>query len=265
MMLVVLAYRYDSAAHALVQRWRAAGEQAVLLTCADLARPGWRYVAGNPAAGFADIDGQVIATSAIRAVVTRMPAVGETELGHVHEEDRSYAAAEIQAFLLAWLSSLECPVLNHPSPSNLGGPWWSLAQWVQRARHLGLAARPVTYRAVFEADDSPGKERRVDGSSIFVDVVGHRAFLAGGREPSDSEAALARAAVSLARDAGVELLRVYFEPGSEQTPVFLEADLWIDIAAASVAGAVAERCRELADAAVASRQVTNADATAATP
>ena len=69
MMLVVLAYRYDAGARGLVERWRAAGEQAALLTCADLARPGWRYVAGNPAAGFADIDGQVIATSAIRAVV----------------------------------------------------------------------------------------------------------------------------------------------------------------------------------------------------
>jgi len=262
-MLVVLAYRYDSAAQALVQRWRAAGEEAVLLTCADLARPGWRYVAGNPAAGFADIEGQVIATSAITAVVTRMPAVSEAELGHVHEEDRGYAAAEIQAFLLAWLSSLVCPVLNRPSPSNLGGPWWSLAQWVQRARRLDVAARPVTYRAVFETDGSPGNSR-VDGSSIPVDVVGHRAFLAGGREPADSEAALARAAVSLARDAGVELLRVYFERGSEQTPVFLEADLWIDIAADGVASAVAARCRELGDAAAASRQVTIAAGTATT-
>ena len=263
-MLVVLAYRYDVAARALVQRWRAAGEQAALLTCGDLARPGWRYVAGNPAAGYADVDGQVIATPAIRAVITRMPAVGEAELAHVHEDDRAYAAAEMQAFLLAWLSALECPVLNRPSPSNLGGPWWSLAQWVQRARRLGVAARPVTHRAVYVADAPPGSERRVDASSILVDVVGDRAFLAGGREPRESEAPLVDAAVSLARDAGVELLRVYFEPGSEQTPVFLEADLWIDIAADSVASAVADRCRELADAAVASRGVKSADGAATT-
>lgn len=263
-MLLVLAYRYDVAARALVQRWRAAGEQAALLTCADFARPGWRYVAGNPAAGYADVDGQVLATSAIRAVITRMPAVGEAELAHVHEDDRVYAAAEIQAFLLAWLSSLECPVLNRPSPSNLAGPWWTLAQWVNRARRLGLAARPVTQRVVFVADGPAVHERRVDGSSIHVDVVGDRAFLAGGREPDASEAALVHAAVSLARDAGVELLRVYFELGSEQRPVFLEADLWIDIAVDTVASAVADRCRELADAAVASRQVTRADGMAAT-
>jgi hypothetical protein len=246
-MLVVLAYKYDAAARALVERWRAAGERAALLTCADFARPGWRYAAGNPAAGTADIDGQVIATSEIRAVVTRMPAVGEAELGHLHQDDRSYAASEIQAFLLAWLSSLECPVLNRPSPSNLAGPWWTLAQWVQRARRLGLAARPVTQRVVFVADGAPEAKRRVDGNSIPVDVVGERAFLAGGCEPRERDAALVRAAVALARDAEVELLRVYFEAGSEQAPIFLEADLWIDVAADNVASAVAERCLQLAE------------------
>ena len=264
MMLVVLAYRHDAAARALVERWRTAGECCALLTCEDFARPGWVYVAGNPAAGSADIDGQVIATSDIRAVVIRMPAVGEAELGHLHQDDRRYAASEIQAFLLAWLSSLPCPVLNRPSPSNLGGPWWSLGQWVQRSRRLGIRARPVTERVVFATDAPAIIERRVDGSSLPVDVVGDRAFLAGGREPGASEVALADAAVSLARDAGVELLRVYFEPGSEQMPVFLEADLWIDVAADRVAGAVADRCRELSDAAAAARRLTRADSMAVT-
>jgi hypothetical protein len=206
----------------------------------------------------------VIASREIRAVITRMPAVGEVEVAHVHPDDRRYAAAEMQAFLLAWLSSLECPVLNRPSPNNLGGPWWTVAQWVQRARRLGVAARPVKQRIVFQADASTDTERRVDANAIFVDVVGDRAFLIGGREPVASEAPLVHAAVSLARDAGVELLRVYFEPGSEERPVFIEADLWIDIAADSVASAVADRCRALADAAVAARQVTIADGAAAT-
>ena len=193
-----------------------------------------------------------------------MPAIGETELGHVHEQDRTYAAAEIQAFLLAWLSSLECPVLNRPSPSNLGGPWWSLAQWVQRARRLGVGRPAGDLTRRFRGGRPPDTERRVDGSSIVVDVVGYRAFLAGGREPGAKRCRAGRRRLSLARDAGVELLRVYFEAGSEQMPVFLEADLWIDIAADRVASAVAERCRELANVAAASRQVTSADSMAAT-
>ena len=194
-----------------------------------------------------------------------MPAVGEAELAHVHEDDRSYAAAEMQAFLLAWLSSLECPVLNRPSPSNLGGPWWSLAQWVQRARRLGVAARPVTLprrlRGGRFAWHRTPRRRELPSSLTWLATAPSSPVDAS---PATSEAALAHAAVALARDAGVELLRVYFEPGSEQTPVFLEADLWIDIAADSVASAVADRCRELADAAAASRRVKIADGTAAT-
>ena len=110
-----------------------------------------------------------------------------------------------------------------------------LAQWVQRARRLGVAARPVRQRAVYAPGASSGTDCRVDANAIFVDVVGDRAFLVGGRAARADEASLAQAAIALARDAGVELLRVYFEPGSEQTPVFLEAGLWIDIAAESVA------------------------------
>ncbi len=242
-MFVVLAYGHDAGARALVQHWRAAGERAALLTCADLSRPGWRYVAGV-ALGEAVIDGQVIATHDIRAVISRIPAVGEAELTHVHEEDRRYAAAEMQAFLVAWLMSLECPVLNRPSPSNLGGPSWSVAQWVQRARRLGIATRPVRQRIVYTPGGSSGAECRVNANAVFVDVVGDRAFLVGGRSPGAAEASLAQAAIALARDAGVELLRVYFERGSEQAPVFLEAGLWIDVAAESVAEALIDRCRD---------------------
>jgi hypothetical protein len=252
-MFVVLAYAHDVAARALVQRWRAASEQAALLTCADLTRAGWRHVAGQAEAGQAYIQGQLFASRTIRAVITRMPAVSEAELAHVHEDDRRYAAAEIQAFLVAWLASLECPILNRPSPCNLCGPCWSVAEWVHRARRLGVAARPVRHRAVFTADPPVNGERRVDADAILVDVVGDRAFLDGGREPAASEAVLVEAATSLTRDAGVELLRVYFERGSEQAPVFLEAGLWIDVTAERVAEAVADRCRTLANAGLDSR------------
>jgi hypothetical protein len=244
-MFVVLAYTHDAGARTFIQRWRAHGEEAALLTCADLSLPGWRHLAGAPA-GHAVIDGQVIATREIRAVITRIPAIDAAELAHVHDEDRSYAAAEMQAFLLAWLTSLECPVLNRPTPSNLGGPSWSAAQWVGRARRLGLAAQPVRQRAVYTPGAASSAVCRVDANSIFVDVVGDRAFLADGRAPSASEASLAEAAIALAREADVELLRAYFEGGSQQPPVFIEAGLWIDISAESIADALIDRCRGFA-------------------
>jgi hypothetical protein len=244
MMFVVLAYAHDAGARALVQRWCADGEDAALLTCVDLSRPGWRYT-GGVAHGQAVIDGQLIATREVRAVITRIPAVSEAELANVHEDDRRYAAAEMQAFLLAWLTSLECPVLNRPTPSNLGGPSWSVAQWVQTARRLGLAARPVRQRLVYAPGVPYGIDCRIDPSAVFVDVVGERAFLVSGRAPRAHEGWFVQAAIALARNAGAELLRVYFEHGSEQRPVFLEAALWIDIAAESVAEALIDRCRSL--------------------
>lgn len=244
-MFVVLAYAHDVAARVLVQRWRAEGEEAALLTCADLSRPGWRHMVGEKN-GRAVIEGQPIATRDIRAVITRMPAVAEAELVHVHADDRRYAAAEMQAFLLAWLMSLECPVLNRPTPSNLGGPMWSTAQWVLRAQRLGIAARPVRQHAVYKPDAAPRAEARVDADATPVDVVGARTFLAGGC--AADEGRLARGAVALARDAGVELLRAYFAHDAGPEPAFLDAGLWIDIAAQGVADAVIERCRDLAPA-----------------
>jgi hypothetical protein len=252
MMFVILAYAHDAGAHALVQRWRADGEEAALLTCADLSRPGWRHLVGE-SNGRAVIEGQPVATRDIRAVITRMPAVAEGELAHVHEDDRRYAAAEMQAFLLAWLMSLECPVLNRPTPSNLGGPMWSAAQWVRRARRLGLSARPVRQRAVYTPGAAYGPDTRIDANAIFVDVVGTRAFLGGGRTPRADEDRFAQAAVALACGGGVELLRAYFAHDAEPAPVFLEAGLWIDIAAPGVADAVIDRCHDLVPAPVASR------------
>ncbi|HKE86177.1 MAG TPA: hypothetical protein VKB50_20595 [Vicinamibacterales bacterium] len=245
MMFVVLAYRNDVAARVLVQRWLAAGERAALLTCEDLSRPGWRYVAGRRGDGRAFVEGRLIPTRAIRAVITRMPAVGEAELAYVHEDDRRYAVAEMQAFLLAWLSSLECPVLNRPSPSNLAGPSWNGPEWVQRARRLGFAATKVKQRAEFVAGATLDVPRPTDECQIVIDVIGDRAFLPGGHEPGAGDASRAEAAVMLARDAGVELLRVCFARGDEQTPTFLEAGFWVDVAAERVAEAIADRCRDL--------------------
>ena len=241
-MLVVLAYAHDQSARALVDRWRAAGEDAGVLTCADLSRPGWVFRPGDPANGRAVIEGRTVSSADIRAVIVRMPAIGEAELGHVHAQDRAYAASEMHAFLLAWLASLPCPVLNRPTPYNLGGPAWHTSEWVRRARRLGLAARSVVWNAAFVGDGAPDLPRRLDAHSRFVDVVGGRAFLVGGREPGPDDEALAAAALALARDAGVEVLRAYFEPAPDGPPVFLEAGLWIDITSNEIADALTERC-----------------------
>ena len=59
--------------------------------------------------------GSVFPVSEVTGVLTRRPHVFEVELMQVAVEDRPFVAAEINAFLLAWLSSLRCPVINRPS------------------------------------------------------------------------------------------------------------------------------------------------------
>jgi hypothetical protein len=241
MMLVILAYSHDRAAYALAERWRAAGEDAGVLTCADLSRRGWLHRPGYPDAGRAVVDDRIVPTAEIRAVVVRMPAVAEAEVMHVHEQDRTYAVAEMQAFLLAWLTSLQCPVINRPTTCNLGGPIWHVSEWVMRARRLGVAVRPVAWRSS-SSDAFVEMPRRLDASLRFVDIVGPRAFLVGGRAPGPADDAFAAAALMLARDAGVEVMRAYFDRTSDGAPVFVEAGLWVDLDAASIADALTEYC-----------------------
>jgi hypothetical protein len=239
-MVIVLAYSHDAAAHRLVERWRACGEDAAVVTATDFSRRGWRFVAGDPATTRMAIGDRTIPSAELRAVVTRMPVMSEGELAHVHAEDRAYAAAEIQAFLLAWLSSLSCTILNQPSTSSLCGPAWHPAEWVRRARQLGLSARPFSVRTSLATPGS--SEPRVAAGTQSVDVVGRRAFAVGARAPLSADDPAARLALALARDAEVEMLRVYYELDDTGAPSFVEAGMWIDLDNDAIADALTERC-----------------------
>lgn len=177
-MIVVLADLADGEAEALVQAW---GAGAALLGVDDLSRPGW--VADFPQAGPAFVaDGERRATRDVTGVLVRLPAVRARDLPHIAEADREYAAAEMTAFLAYWLSALECPVVNRPTPSLLMGPAWTVGRWLALARDLGLA----------DIDEHVGPADR------WVTAVGDQAF------PAEDPAA--RVAVALARQAGVSLL-----------------------------------------------------------
>jgi hypothetical protein len=76
------------------------------------------------AAGFQSVielaDGTVITRPAL--VLNRLiePPAGAWRFAAASE--RAYAAAELTAFVLGWLSSLDCPVRNRPDPACLAGP-----------------------------------------------------------------------------------------------------------------------------------------------
>src|SRR5439155_13560654 len=53
--------------------------------------------------------------------------------------ERDYAAAELQAFTLAWLCGLDRPVRNRPDPGCLSGPLFPPAVVAYAAARAGLA------------------------------------------------------------------------------------------------------------------------------
>jgi len=130
---VVLASRIDKRAADLVAQAREVGLDCELLTPNDMTAPGWTLHPGACAASTFVVSGRRRTMSAIRTVYVRLPCVTPYELVHVRPEEREYAAAEVHAFALAWLSELGHRVLNRASPFLLAGHPVDLAAWQPEA------------------------------------------------------------------------------------------------------------------------------------
>jgi hypothetical protein len=224
--LVIVASRYDGVAMSLADRW--AVHEAALLTCEDLSTAGWRHPVGAAGDSTAVVGGRVVAVEEITGVLTRRPYIVEQELGHIVPDDRAYVASEMMAFLLSWLSSLECPVLNRPTPSGLSGPNWWPERWTHAAAQAGLPVRPARRRAAL-SDDAPAA---ADPAPVTVTVVGERCI-------GSVDAALAAQARRFSRAVGVDLLAVHFS-GPEPGVDFLGANLWPDVSEPEIADAILE-------------------------
>src|SRR5262249_19235119 len=84
-------------------------------TIADLSRAGWRYAIATPPRLSACAHGRVIRVPDIAGVLCRVGAVTPSDLPHIHEDDRVYVAAEMNAFLHAWLMQYDGVRFNDPS------------------------------------------------------------------------------------------------------------------------------------------------------
>lgn len=238
-MLVVVASRHDKAAEALVTNWAAHGHGVSLLTPEDLSVVGWRHYLSSidgeageensSSFSSAVVGGVASALDQITGVLTRLPSIFEQELLHIVPEDRAYIATEMNAFLIAWLSSLKCPVLNRPTPTYLLGPAWRPEQWVYAAAQLGIPVRPMRRQSSMSANACP---QVLEKSSVKVTVVGDHCL-------GEVEKTLASHARRIADAAQVDLLTVHFS-SNESPAEFLGADLWIDISAPDVGDAIFE-------------------------
>jgi hypothetical protein len=221
-MLLIIAEKQDHSARWLAERWSRFG--AEFLSPSDMSLPGWRHHVAAASEDIAVINRQTVLVEKIAGVLTRLPYVSEHELMHIVPADRAYVAAEMTAFLLSWLSGLNCPLLNRPTPTCLSGCNWRSEQWVYLANLLSIPAIPVRRHAKYLEDATT--KNSID-SFDTVTVIGECCI----GTTDERQSAYAR---RLAAAAGVDLLAVHFRSvGGE--PRLLSADLWPDITSTEVA------------------------------
>ena len=221
----MLGSRYDLTAQQLVERWTAHG--ACLLTCEDLSLAGWGYSLTDPSTATAVIGGRKVGLSEIKGVVTRLPWVTELELVSISSADRAYVAAEMSAFLAFWLSDLNCPVLNRPTPGSLNGPPWQQEQWIFTAARVGMRVPSVRHHLTL---NSAATVHEQAGASTTVTVVGNRCL-------GQADRSLLERSRLLAEAANVELLGIQFsDPGPDAT--FLSATVYPEITSIEVTDAM---------------------------
>lgn len=210
-MIVIFASRFDESARSLAVRWK--NYDASLLTCDDLSVTGWRQFLNDQGTNRAVVTGQLVDVTNIRGVLIRWPGVFAQELVQITPHDRDYVASEMMAFLFWWFSTLNCPVINKPTPVNLAGPAWRLEQWTYLAAQLGMPVKVARrHVAPGTVDNEPAEP-----APSSVTVVGNRCF-------GDVDALLLEQSRQLARAASVSLLKVGFS-GSNADSVLTEVNL----------------------------------------
>jgi hypothetical protein len=234
--LLVVANRWNATARNFAERYRAHGVR--LLTPEDMSRAGWVYSLDKRREhSQAPVSDGVISSEKIGGVLTRLHCVSEQDLPEIVSTDRAYVAAEMNGFLLAWLTTLPCPVLNRPTPGCLSGCSWHHEQWLYTASRLGIPVEKIHRR--IDLLHRQNLTKRTNGSTrtgVTVTLVGTQCF--GAASP-----VLLRQTRALAKVAGVDLLAVEFaapDPGS----AFVRASLWPDITDDQIAGAVFRYLRQ---------------------
>lgn len=212
--MLVLATEDDDPARMLVD---SLGEAAVAVGPQDLSRPGWTY-ARNPSLRTGVSRRGRFGADDLTAVIILIPAVQPGHLTHVRAGDRDYVAAEMTAFLRAWLTGLPCPVVNPPTATCLSGPALTAHQWVGLCTRLSVPVQPakLTVPAV------PGG--RPTSAAYRVTVCRGTTTATG-----PCSAVLLEHGRRLAAQVGAEWLAVTFDGGHDQAAV-CQVQTWPDLA-----------------------------------
>ena len=223
-MLLVIASRTDAAAAAFAQQRKSLG--FMRLTPNDICQEGWSWDSELRLEGKSG--GRYWSSSELAGVLMRIPSVVPDELLSIANEDAAYVAAELNAFLLAFLTSLSCPVLNAPTAQALSGPGWGAEQWQFAAAASGFRVEPR--RQLRRPGTSVGRLNTLRFRNAAPDIhcvsvigfetIGHDCY--------------AEQARSLARLAQVSMLSIWLRGDT-----YVDAQPWPDLGDRRIGSAIA--------------------------
>lgn len=152
-------------------------------------------------------DGRSFTHRSVTGVINRLTYLPEPGDARVPAPDREYAATELNAITLSWMSALAAtvPFVDRPSPAWIGGEWRSPAEWALLAHAAGLVAAPVALPSMPTASESPtsGEE-----AVAFALVVADRAWVSAAGTTARDRRGLREGLVRLARLADADTLGV---------------------------------------------------------
>ena len=144
--MLVLAHLEDTSALRLAARVRASGAPCQIVTAEALsfAKRRTHTVSSDGTHTVIELaDGTVVEDASTSGVLNRCWRPPDLAWQQASPSERSYASAELHAFMVSWLSSLAGPVRNRPAGDSLAGPSPTPMSAVMAAVAAGLNVHPA--------------------------------------------------------------------------------------------------------------------------
>jgi hypothetical protein len=194
-------------------------------------------------------------------VFNRISQLGAFPLQQSTAAEREYAYAEMAALLLSWLSGLECPVINRPSPTGLAGCINRPLVWQKLAKEAGLRAANVFITTSTRRFPVPSQLQRVPQLSFqaphasqivrinqfgwysdSAESNGDSIFVVGGEAIGNGSPSTLAGARQLAKLSGLDVMEVCFSTGAgaPDGPSFIGANACPQVTDPMIVAAIAD-------------------------
>jgi hypothetical protein len=107
----------------------------------------------------------------ISGVISTIPCFHPQELYYIEPADRDYVCSELSAFLIYFLSELDCLKLNPPSSRTLCGLGMHRIEWLRAAHRCGVPLFPIHLKDGIPVVEGASWERPLVRATLIGDTV----------------------------------------------------------------------------------------------